>query len=585
MGMKIPAAIKKACDTFSRQYVALEEYFDDYIMDNESTLKLVKSFIDSLIELVSDAEAYVEALATQYADALILTNPKAISRIRSANVDTLSSELLDTLTAWEENPGFFCFFTIQERICKDFFAIEDCITGNTYKLYSPSLQDLQEKHESRNVHYLALMMNNGECLQASGTLHYTHYSSSDIDFLCNTFDATTFSSSGLTGLLLRHPTAMYYLDFQIPGNELVHNGHILAVFYISVPRLSYTFDPDYWTIDNRGKVASYSLERSSDAMHSAYPDETFWNDIAMAGMRVFKMEKHWIVLALYGQAFEALLTILGLSRDTEPVSVALSLVLHLQKHAKRLPWTPFFLLPEEGMHQESNQEMDMTALYTFFGNYSDAYNNGKPFDLVSEARKLGIDEDLAKDLIEQMQKKRESRDYQVPEAEVKYRLEGWPVPSPAERDVFGDGILSSELFLILDSDETDDAFNVLSGNQWKEEIEEMGLFFFLQDAFSEEFYDDGVTILNTFLWILLHLSEQKVLVRSIALEIFCLFPFLNDFYEFEDFVERFSEKVYKLFCRTSLCTITHRVKREERKRGLYTVQASSFLKSIISPIG
>jgi hypothetical protein len=230
--------------------------------------------------------------------------------------------------------------------------------------------------------------------------------------------------------------------------------------------------------------------------------------------------------------------------------------------------------------------MNMTALNTFFGKYTDAYNNGKPFDYVSEARKLGIDEDLAKDLIEQMQKKRISRDFQVPEAEVQYRLEGWPVPPPAKRGAFSDGILSSELFLTLDANETDDAFNALSGNQWKVEIDELGLFFFLQNAFSEEFSDDdGVAILNTFLWILLHLSEQKVLVRSIALEIFCLFPFLDDFYEFEDFVERFSEKVYKLFCRTSLCTITQRVKREERKRGLYTVQASSFLKSIISPIG
>lgn len=584
--MKIPTPIVQACEAFSRRYEDLEFNIDEYVMDYDANSELVVSFVEFLHTVIPDAGEYVDALAIQYTDALFLTDPKAIRRMRALFADTLSDDAQDALIEWEQRPAFFSFFTIQERICKDFFVIEDRLTGDTYRLYSPGLQTMQEERESRNLQYFSLMMDNGQCLQTSGMIHYTIYTSSDVIFLCNTLDKATFSTSGFTSLLIKHPMAMFFLDFQASFDALSHKGQAFEVYCTTVDTLRYTFYPEYWKVDNRGKVASYVLEHPSDAMRSAFPDEEFWSDIAFTGMRVFKLEKQWMVMAMNRYAFEALMAVLDLPLPEGLQPVALSLVLRMEKHQLRMPWAPFSLINNDMQAQKEEPSIDMSGFNVFFEKYSNAYNNGTPFDSALEAKKLGIDEDVAKDIIEQLQKKHANREFQVSEADAQYRIDGWPVPSPAKRSKFGNGILSSNLFLCLDTDETDSAFNALSGNQWRDAIEELGFFVFLQESFGDVFYDDndGFFVLNSFLWIILHLREQKVLVRSIALEIFCLFPYLNEFYELDSFVEIFSEKVYSLFCRTSLCSIASRVKREERKRGMYTVQASSFLQSIIRPI-
>ena len=356
---------------------------------------------------------------------------------------------------------------------------------------------------------------------------------------------------------------MHYFDFQASTKEIKRNGHTFAIWYASFKNISYTFDQDCWIHDNRGKVAAYTLESASDAMRAVSSDVSLWENLSYAGMRVFKLDGEWIVMAQHREAFDVLVRLLCLKEPEKVTRVALSLALHLERTEARLPWAPFTLIPRREMKPVQDENDSSEAWNAFFGEFVEAYNNGKPFDYKAEALQLGIDHEIAKDFIEQFKKKREFQSYEVPEEDAQYRLKDWPVPSPAKRNQFLDGMIDSNLFLLQDTWDTEDAFNELSSNQWKNEIEELGLFGFIEDAFIEAFEtDEGYVALNVF---------------------FCLFPYLQATYDFDAFVKILGPLIYDLFCRTSLCRITHRVKREERERGLYTVQASSFLLSIIRP--
>jgi len=582
--MKTPKHLVETCNTFIEHYDALEEYFDRYLFERPSNKNAVIKFINALDDWLSDTEEYIQALISQFSDSLVLTNPKAIGQMLSMFTDELSKELQDVLSFWKERPAFYCSFTIKKNLSKDLFEIEDILTGDTYHLYSPEIQSLQEKQDSRDATYLALVMSNGECLQAMGMLHFNRLNAEDITFLCHVIDKATFDVAGLTGVLTSHPMGLYYFDFQAPTQEIEYKGHTLAIWYASFKKVTYTFDQHFWIHDNRGKVASYTLANASDAMRAVSSNDSLWEDLSYAGMRVFKLNGEWIVLAQYREAFDVLVHLLGLEEPEKVARVTLSLALHLERNETGLPWSPFTLIPWREMKPMQDEDEMEEAWNTFFGEFVEAYNNGKPFDYKKEALQLRIDHEMAKDFIEQFEKKRDFPSYEVSEEDAQYRLKDWPVPSPAKRNQFLDGMIDSNLFLLQDTWDTEDAFNELSSNQWKNEIEELGLFGFIEDAFIEAFEtDEGYVALNVFFWILLHMSEQKILVRSIALETFCLFPYLQATYDFDAFVKILGPLIYDLFCRTSLCRITHRVKREERERGLYTVQASSFLLSIIRP--
>jgi hypothetical protein len=68
------------------------------------------------------------------------------------------------------------------------------------------------------------------------------------------------------------------------------------------------------------------------------------------------------------------------------------------------------------------------------------------------------------------------------------------------------------------------------------------------------------------------------------LEAFKLFPLLHRAYEFNVYVELVSKVVFKCFIQTSLCSVAERPRGEKRTRGLYTIQASPMLRTLISPI-
>jgi hypothetical protein len=91
-------------------------------------------------------------------------------------------------------------------------------------------------------------------------------------------------------------------------------------------------------------------------------------------------------------------------------------------------------------------------------------------------------------------------------------------------------------------------------------------------------------MLNLLLWIVLHKRDEPVMVRSIAVEGFKLFPYLSLENDLDSFVETFSDGVIKALVATSLLKLRERPRREARRRGLYTVQATDLLSSLFSPI-
>lgn len=590
--MNIPQDLENRCNLYSSQFDLVVSMFDDYASDDHALNESTDALESFLTQKEPHNDEYRYSILNQYMLSQTLGKANQHGNLLQNYGAVLPPQTRQVFEHWVAHPAFYLAFKIVERKKKDLFEIVDLLTDARYLFSSPGLESMQDKRETRNATYVALMLDNGLCLQSAGMIHYGSLLADDIVFTCRLFDADLYAKAGLDGVLKEYPQVFYYWDniSIIPSITLKDAEMLIHMAYVD--EVDYDFQRPFWSIESKEGATQYMLQEADEAMVEQYGHSFLLEQPGLYNFRIFKLKQRWLIFAFAADAFSLLCRIVG-HPGTEPlVRLSIPLALQLEKDHP-MPWQPFKLVGEEDDEDldedeavKSADEREIAALDRVMGRYIEALNNGKDFNVEKEARKAGVDAELVQEFITQMHKTIAKYSYNVPREEKQFELDGWPVPPASQRRDFADDLYDSSLFLLDEADELIERFHGYTQDRYRQEVKEEGLIGCIEDLFVKEFEDEtlGYTSLNTLLWIILNLGEKPLLVRSLALEAFKLFPLLHRAYEFNVYVELVSKVVFKCFIQTSLCSVAERPRGEKRTRGLYAIQASPMLRTLISPI-
>ncbi len=589
--------IKELCRAFSRGFDEVEGHIMDWGRNKKDLKKPIRQIMDLDIN-PRYPEGYGNMSAGNFLISLVLTDPKAIKRLRMKHEAVLVSNTIQVLSFWEKNPGFWCYFSIKEKLQDDFLTIVDLLSGEEHLLYSSGISGMQKSGESRNRHYLCLMLDNGECLQTAGILRYNSLSVSDFLFYCGLFAP----EKDLDSILNTHYSKFFMLDEISTLPVVMHRGN--QVLYTWQPFTLENFDitslGGKWSIKEKGSQISYSLEKPDETMMEVphgdlleldFPAMSFtlYRDTSTASMAIntTSLISYSIIAALLTRSYPTLV----LPKDPE-VAISMALFSLLSHMDLDLPWSRFQEVRDskEEVQDESFGRDDMAKTNALLRQYMQALNSGKSFDAHAYSKKSGLPLEMVEDVIQSLQNvyTRNMPTFEVPAEDAKYELSGWPVPPPATRRHFTDSLGEVDFFVFDEGPNTLDAFNALTKGLYKDDFFDIGLLEFIEDMFLETFDDDNLayTLANSFLWILFYKGRQWVPVRSYTIEMLKLFPFsIKEAYpDAETFIETFSTFTKKVLCPKGICSLSARPKIEETKKGTYTIKGSEAFYSLVEGI-
>ncbi len=586
--MTVPRDVLERCELVTAKWAQLLTAVENQIDEPPAFQAPLESLLKSLVARYPEREDLLTHLGEQYINSQILSDTQLLKQAQEdPSLDERGREILGQ---WEQTPAFYAVFFITRRLGNSLYEIEDLTRGGRYNLFSPGLQKLQNRRESRAATYIALLVDNGLCLQTASMIHYNRLGIDDFDFMGHIADETLYREKGIDGVFKGYPSLFLTLfnlsevpSLTLRGVEVV--GHLAA---IGEP--SYPFEAPYWRTVTSGESSQYIFDEASEEMVNTYGDRVFFELPGLFNIRLFNIKGSWYLLTHCQEAFEVFSAMMGYPTLGPQYRLSTAMVLFLEQDGYPMPWSPF-LLVESGEDDESEEMGDRSQkveqLNAFMKEYNDALNEGKSVDKKRLGRQHGISLQDVESLMERLNEVRKSHTWSVPPEEEEYQVSGvWPIPPPALVRHFNNSLVGSLVFFILEGPEGVDRFNAYTQGEWTQRVLADGVAALVEDIFLEEFdYDDsGYSMLNLLLWIVLHKREESVMVRSIAVEGFKLFPYLSLENDFDSFVETFSEGVIKALVATSLLKLKKRPLRAERRRGLFTVQATDLLSSLFSPI-
>lgn len=578
-------------NTLLERTALFNSHFDDLLFLNAVYLDEEKALNDRLSKLelflenrIEERADYIEAIIEQCEDSYSFGSSEFIQKVL-ADPALKCSEVECSLLTWlSSHPATYLFFRILKRIEKNLFEIIDLMSSKTYKIHSPALQSMQERSESRNASYVALTFDNGLCLQTLGMLHYNRLERYDAILLGESIDSTCFKEHGFDRFLKDNPHALYHMDkvSGIPAIDFL--GMPMKLHLGSVESIDYDFNPDQWKIEKQGKLVCYTMEKAPDAVKEAWDFPELFEKLGMSNIRVIKMQDHYLLSAFNEKAFSIVSELMGYPELEVDAVYSLSLAFTLEEEGYELPWTPFLFKEEEKEESFSDNQELIKKINTFFSQYTAAYNEGHTLDIKKVSKEIGIDYEMAMDFVRQFEEKAKMNNFTVDEADKQFELEGVPIPPPAMRRNFSNDLYESAVFLIEDSKEFEDTFNVLTDYKYEQMVADEGVVGVFEDIFLDIFEEGsfvGYTSLNSIMWILLNLPDKPVLVRSLALEVCKIFPFIAVNYPLDEYIARLSDAIFRAFCSTALTKITSRPRGEVRRKGLYTIETTKLLRSLM----
>ncbi len=587
--------IKKLCVTYNTGFKEVDSLIMDWGRENKSLQKDIRT----LMAYNNDARypaGYGGMSTGNYLLSLILTDSKAIQKLAKDHGPVLRSKGKEVLSYWSEHPGFWCYFSVKEKLEGDFVTIRDLLSGEEHLLYSPGICDMQKTPESRGKHYLCLMLGNGECLQTVGILRYNSLSVSDFLFYCHLFEP----EANLSSMINKHYTKFFLLDEISTTPVLMHRGEQVLYTWQTFTLEHFSIDTlgGQWIIKEKGDETSYSLEEPDPSMMDVPYGELLESDFPSMGFTLYRNTRtgsmaintnallsYSIITALLQRSYPEL------SLPHEP-DVAISMVLFslLDRMDVDLPRSTFKAIMEHEETSKESESSDMTRVNKFLQAYMQAKNTGKSFDAQAYSKKSDMSLDEIESIIESLQGvlQKNAPDYEVPPEDKTFELTGWPVPPPARRGFFADSLERTDLFVFDQGPNTLTAFDSLTGGLYKDEIFRVGVLEFIERLFGDTFeeYDFVCTLANTFFWILFHKGRQWLPARSYAIEALKLFPYpIGQRYpEAEDFIEDFSSFIKKSLCTRGICSLKTRPKAAEVKKGTFLIKGSDAFYSLVEGV-
>lgn len=581
--MKLPTDRFERCVLVNDHFDFIAQLLGEVLPQNDSAFRIGHALHASVDEEGELARQYADKLYDQFMMSKTLGDSKLIKRVLKEREESLDEEVRAIMRLWQKRPAFYLWFSLIEEVDRNMFLIKDLLTGEEHVLYSPGLRSMQNKAESRNAHYLTLMVDNDLCLQTAGMIHHNTLKISDMQYMAHAFDRQLFEREGLDAVIKRHPSLLRHYDrfSMFSSVRFGDESMLLLIGFVQGPLI---LPSPTWKREKRKHITQYRIGQSTEQMLNSWSTEARYERPEDAGIRIYQSGEKYTLLAYSQDDFNWLKTLIGHPNLEAQYQVSLPVALMLDHEGVTLGWAPFSFA-EEDPDQIIEEDPQVSAFNEFAKGFYTAHNEGQPFDLNQWAKKTGLSLEQAQEIVETLEQQLKKYDYTPAEVERQYEIGDWPVPPPSRRRFFGDSLVSSKVFFIEDSLEHDDLFNAHTQGVHQEAVQEEGAMQFVEKVFVEHFdwNEQGYYILNTVLWMLFH-HPSPVLVRSLALETVKLFPLLVETWEYETFVRIFSEAIIGAFVANGLCSVTARPRGENRRKGLYTIQSTTLLQTLVEVV-
>ncbi len=618
--------IEKVCATFLRGFEAIKQYALEFATAHKSIKKGMDKILKSGPEQI--AMEYEIQNAFLYMIAEVFQSPKILKQLRTKHDAALTSEGRQVLLFWEENPAFWCYFTVKEHVTGDFWMIVDHMSGEEHLLHSQGVSTMQTWRNPEGLSFLCIMQPNGKCLQTVGVIK--QYRLPVADFL---FYSTLFKpEEGLQEILHKHFVEFFTLDkvSSAPPHTIgIYNAGFLWQSF-TLPEFAIEKLGGRWLEAQLGDHQRFTIKGADPTMLELPNFEVFQTEpTAMAGAIIRDNATGEMGLFTNTEVSYAFFSTLlnrsypELQLPEKPafnISAPLQAILITMDIP--LPWTKFEEIIEydepremvesdrtklwEGIRdayrsivattEEDQLIKDMTLLYI------DAEITGEPMDIDAVCKVTGLDREAVEgirgrldhlfdpdgddefDEYDQWDDEDEDeyyidRNYIVPDEDKSYELESLPELD----DLFGDfiehSLPDSEIFVILlaQMDEAHRLFLQLVSEEYAQEIKSYGMLRSLERLFFSTFDERlAYPVMNTFFWILQHMGREWLPVRSYAIEMLKWIPseILHFYAEPEEFIETFSKFVKNLLCTRGVCSLAKRPTAAQVKGGTYTIKGT-----------
>ena len=571
------------CQLFSKGFDAIEGLIMEWGRNKGSLKKNLKEILSSK---ESAAPEYGSFSAGNYLLSLMLTNSKEMRQFATQNETLLSASAKQALSYWREHPAFWLFFSIQELHKDNFITIKDLLSGEEHLLSSKGIVDMQRREETRNKHYLCLMLPNGKCLQTCGIIRYNALTSTDLLYYLSCFDA----QGSLDSVINNHYPTFFKLDELSNVPVIFHKEERMLFIYQRFQMADFSISklPGTWETKVVGNLRSYSLipNTGSSAENSEISlrenNATLYHDTQTGEMAISTL-----LLSSYTQ-FSTLLTHAypQLTLPLQP-EIAISMVLMplLEKLKFDVAWAPFSSIIQS--KKEPNPKLEPFNL--LLKAYTKSRNEGKLFDVKQFCKETGMDFSEAENLVSMLDAKFEQTlpSFKVSPQDKQYELTGYPIPSPVQLRPFASGLDEAGVFDCDDDDTVYDQFETLTQGSFEEELEDIDLVEFTENLFTDAFgFHLGYTLMHSFFWILHYKGFDYLPVRSYALEMLKMFPYPlgQAFSESEEFIETFSRFTKKILCTRGFCQLKSRPTQAETVKGTYLIKATDLFYSFLQPM-
>ncbi|MBI9096472.1 MAG: hypothetical protein JEY71_16540 [Sphaerochaeta sp.] len=176
--------------------------------------------------------------------------------------------------------------------------------------------------------------------------------------------------------------------------------------------------------------------------------------------------------------------------------------------------------------------------------------------------------------------------YQVPQADKKFELSGWPLPSDEIQLHFDSDLEESNMFEVFGDEDTEAQFTGITKGAFFTEINTYGHIQFVENLFDDNFDEDIAFILmNAFFWIFYYKRDTWAPVRSYAIEMLKLFPeaILKQYPIPEDFIQAFSTFTKNILSKRGICSLKTSPTPYEVKKGTYAIRSTDAFQYLLQP--
>ena len=623
--MKKYQELEKLCLAFDEGYKTIEPLVEKWGHSKKKITTVMTEIYrtyapDNIVTEYPLASAYLYLISEFFQD------PKAIGQLKAKHETELNAEGLSVLSFWEQNPAFWCYFSVKKVLSEDFSLIEDLLTGEEHTLYSPAINKLYGKTSSKGLRSLCLMLPNGKCLQTVGIIKSYRIPVSDFKFYCSLFKP----QSSLKTILSKHYITFFKLD-TIGNTPMLHyEGHHMG--FVWQPFTLAEFDVlqlgGDWVVDTLGTQQRLSLDLFDSTMDKL-PNRKLFNTTTgvMAGaifrdtttgeMGIFtNTEAAYIFFsALLNRAYPELKLhkkpSLFICAPLQTLLLTMDLPVAWKKFEKIIKYDA-----EPDLEETDDFEIDWKSIRERYDKlpsdepmvqqakslldvFLESRETGKPLDVDTIAKVTGMDKEDVEGILYGFEKTEgrspfdkflddffdEVTVYEVSPTDKKFELKNLPMPLDEEEDgefLYQD-LTDSALFTVNDIQKAEEQLVEGTSETFAEEIATYGILESIEELFTEEFDELDYPLMNTFFWVLLHKGKKWVPFRSYAIEMLKWIPdfILEEYDDDEEFINEFGLFLLRKLYPLGLCSLEKKLSFDTLNMATYKIKGTDAFYSML----